>query len=55
MLGECIPVPLQAGGAVGPEPRQQGLVGVLEDFLVSTLSLEVTEQERQFSDTHVQK
>ena len=53
--GECVPVPLQAGGAVGPEPRQQGLVGVLEDFLGATLSLEVTEQERQFSDTHVQK
>ena len=55
MPGGCVPVPLQTGGAVGPQPRQKGLVGVLEDFLGTTLSLEVTEQEGQFSDTHVQK
>lgn len=40
----CIPVPRQVGGAVGPQPRQQRVVGVVENLLGVTLSLEVTEQ-----------
>ena len=40
----CVPVPRQVGGAVGPQPRQQGVVGVVENLLGVTLSLEVTEQ-----------
>ena len=40
----CVPVPRQVGGAVGPQPRQQRVVGVVENLLGVTLSLEVTEQ-----------
>lgn len=40
----CIPVPRQVGRAVGPQPRQQRVVGVVENLLGVTLSLEVTEQ-----------
>lgn len=50
-MAGCVPVPRQVGGAVGPQPRQQRVVGVGENLLVVTLSLEVTEQKRQFSDT----
>lgn len=39
-----VPVPRQVGGAVGPQPRQQRVVGVVENLLGVTLSLEVTEQ-----------
>lgn len=38
-----VPVP-QVGGAVRPEPRQQGVVGVVQNLLGATLPLEVTEQ-----------
>lgn len=44
LWGCCVPVPRQVGGAVGPQPRQQRVVGVVENLLGVTLSLEVTEQ-----------
>lgn len=43
-LDSGVPVPRQVGGAVRPEPRQQGVVGVEENLLGATLPLEVTEQ-----------
>lgn len=44
MVAVCVPVPRQVGGTVGPQPRQQRVVGVLENLLGVTLPLEMTEQ-----------
>lgn len=43
-LDSVVPVPGQVGGAIRPEPRQQGVVGVVKNLLGATLPLEVTEQ-----------